>query len=415
MSDPSSASTSASGSRRPISPKRRIRIFRILLSLTALFFGLAIAEGSLRFVERMKTGDRLIEDKLIQDPVLGFKLAPNTQGHDANGFRNATVPQQVDVVCLGDSQTWGVNVGRQDAWPEQLSRMSGRRVYSMALGGFGPVQYQALMPQALHLSPKLVIVGLYFGNDIYDAYHMAYQYESHRSLRSTSAGDDLSVDTVGSRARALSATEKQFHANFGRSSISGWSFWLREHLALGRLLNRAGLWPGSADVDYEIDKRWAAIYPDQGAVCEEPGVETVLTPAYRLTGLDTDDPRIVEGLRITKELLAQMQREIDGSQVKLMVLLIPTKETVYATARPGSADSNSTYKRVVEMESQVRAEILSACQAERIQCVDVLPRLSAAVAQGERLYPTTTESHPNARGYSVIAAAANENLGKLGL
>ena len=283
-------------------------------------------------VEKIQLGDRAIENKLIKDPVLGLKLAPYAQGHDANGFRNDAVPQTVDVVALGDSQTWGVNAERQAAWPQQLSKISGRSVYNMGLGGFGPVQYRVLTPQALGLSPKVIIVGFYLGNDIYDAYKMAYQYEAHRGLQNKAVGD-LSVDTVGAKANSFWNAEKQFHANFGRSSFSGWSFWLREHLALGRLLNRTGLWPGSQDIDYEIDKRWAKAYPDQGAVCEEPGRETVFTTAYRLAGLDIDEPRNVEGLRIAKELLVQQQNEVNAKQVKLIVLLLPTKETVYATAQ----------------------------------------------------------------------------------
>ena len=260
---------SATGPRQPISPKQRIRIYRVLLSVAALLVSLVLAEAALRFVERIQLGDRAIEDELIKDPVLGFKLAPYTRGHDANGFRNEAVPQQVDIVCLGDSQTWGVNVERQDAWPQQLSRISGRSVYNMGLGGFGPVQYQVQLRKALRLSPKLIVVDFYFGNDIYDAYNMAYHYDAHRRLQSSSASHDLSVDTVGVKANASWNEEKQFHANFGRSSFSGWSFGLREHLALGRLLNRTGLWPGSLDVDYEIDKRWAMTHPDRGAVCEE--------------------------------------------------------------------------------------------------------------------------------------------------
>ena len=38
--------------------------------------------------------------------------------------------------------------------------------------------------------------------------------------------------------------------------------------------------------------------------------------------------------------------------------------------------------------------------------------LTAALDHGERLYPTTTESHPNARGYFMIASAVKENLGQ---
>jgi len=374
---------------------------------------LLIAEGALRLVEKHQLGDRAIE--LIKDPVLGQRVEPYAQGHDANGFRNDTVPQTVDAVALGDSQTWGVNVERQDAWPQQFSKISGRSTYNMGLGGSGPVQYHVLTAQALGLSPKIIVVGLYLGNDIYDAYHLAYQYEAHRDLRSSSEASRLSEDTVGIRAVSLWNEEKQFHADFGRSSFSGWSFWLREHLALGRMLNRTGLWPGAQDIDYEIDKRWAQSHPDHGAVCEVPGRETVFTTAYRLAALDTDEPRIAEGLRISKELLGQIQNDVDANQVSLMVLLLPTKETAYAMARSGESGTNPSYQKLVEMEGRVRSELISTCKANRILYIDALPYLSDALNRGERLYPTTTESHPNARGYLVIASAVNENLGKLGL
>lgn len=403
----------SSAPRQPISPKR-IRIFRLLLSLAGLLIGLVIAEGVLRLVEKKQLGDRAIEGKLIKDPVLGLKLAPYAQGHDANGFRNDTVPQNVETVALGDSQTWGVNVERQAAWPQQLSKLSGHSVYNMGLGGFGPVQYKVLTVQALRLSPKIIVVGLYLGNDIYDGYKMAYHYEAHRALRGNNAAGDLSVDTVGDRANSFWNEEKEFHANFGRASFSGWSFWLREHLALGRVLSRTGLWPGSKDIDYEIDKRWAKAHPDHGAVCEDAGRETVLTTAYRLAGLDLDEPRNAEGLRITKDLLSQMQNEVSAKQVKLIVLLLPTKESVYAKVRSAKIPLDPTYQKLIDMEGRIRAEIVSTCRTQGIECVDALPYLSSALERGERLYPMTTESHPNERGYFVIASAVNENLSRLG-
>jgi lysophospholipase L1-like esterase len=398
---------------QPISPKR-IRIFKFLLSLAGLLISLVIAEGVLRLVEKNQLGDRAIDEKLVKDPVLGLKLAPHALGHDANGFRNDSVPQNVDIVALGDSQTWGVNVERQGAWPQQLSKISGRRVYNMGLGGFGPVQYRVLTPQALSLSPKIIVVGLYLGNDIYDAYKMAYHYEAHRALRSNSAGD-LSADTVGEKANSFWNEEKQFHANFGRASFSGWSFWLREHLALGRLLNRTGFWPGSQDIDYEIDKRWAEAHPDHGAVCEDAGRETVLTTAYRLAGMDLDEPRNAEGLRITKDLLLQMQDEVSPKRARLIVLLLPTKESVYAKVRSAKMQLDPSYQKLFDMEERIRFEFMSTCDANGIEVVDALPYLRSALERGERIYPTTTESHPNERGYFVIASAMNESLSRLGL
>jgi lysophospholipase L1-like esterase len=391
-----------------------MRTYRIIAILVSLLLSLAVAEGALRLLEKSQLGDRAIEGKLINDPILGQKLAPYTQGHDANGFRNASVPRQVDIITLGDSQTWGVNAKREDSWPDQLSRISGHSVYNMALGGFGPVQYQVLTSQALSLSPKLIIVAVYLGNDIYDAYSMVYQHENYRNLRDVNAPADFTEDTVGARAQSFWNQEKEYHANFGRGSVSGWSFWLREHLAIGRLLNRTGLWPGSADVDFEIDRHWALSQPNRGIVCETPAIKTVFTTAYRLEGLDLNEPRIAEGLRITKNLIGDMKRQADASKVRLLVLLIPTKESAYAGVMSQRQDSNSTYGKLIAMEGRVRQEIVEECRTQNIDCLDALTSLSEALGRGESIYPTSTESHPNPRGYSVIASAVNNNLNKLG-
>jgi len=396
-----------------ISRAQRIRTYRVGLVLASFLFSLVLAEGVLRLVEKIQLRDRAAGDQLIMDPVLGRKLAPYTLGHDSNGFRNDAVPQHVEIVAVGDSQTWGVNADREGAWPQQLSKISGHSVYNMGLNGSGPVQYHVLTSQALRLSPKLIVVGLYFGNDIYNAYEMAYQNELYRSLRNSDASDDLKVDTIAIKYEAIRNELLQYDGVFERSA--GWGFWLRGHSAIGRLLNRAGWWPGFKDVNHEIHKSWALAHPDHGVICEDPGVETVFSIASRLMGQDLDEPRIVEGLRITRDLLALMKTEVDVNQAKLMVVLIPTKETVYATNRSQTMGQNQTYEKLFRMETRIRSEIIATCRGKHMECVDVLPDLSKALGRGEQIYPTTTESHPTARGYSIIAATVNENLSKLGL
>ena len=397
----------------PISGARQIRIYRAGLVLASFLFSLVLAEGALRLVEKFGVGDKAGVNQLIKDPVLGLKIAPNTFDHDANGFRNDTVPQHVEIVAVGDSQTWGVNADREGAWPQQLSKISGHSVYNMGLSGSGPVQYHVLTSQALRLSPKLIVVGLYLGNDLYNAYEMAYQNELYRSLRNSNAPDDLRVDTIAPRYEAIRSELLQYNSVFERSA--GWGFWLRGHSAIGRLLNRTGWWPGSTDVYYEIHKSWALAHPDHGSVCEERGVQTIFSTASRLMGQDLDEPRIAEGLRITKDLLALMKTEVETRQVKLMVVLIPTKEMVYATTRSETMGHDQNYQKLFRMETRTRSEIIATCREKHIECVDALPDLSRALGRGEQIYPTTTESHPTTRGYSIIAATVGENLAKLSL
>lgn len=382
-------------------------IAKAVLVLVSLLAGVLSAEFGLRLVERIRLGDRAME--MEPDARLGHRVAPEAYGHDANGFRNDTVPAHADIVALGDSQTWGVNVSRSEAWPQALEKRSGRTVYNMGLGGYGPVQYLVLTDKATQLSPEIIVIGLYLGNDIYDAYSLGYQNDAYAFLRRSDAAGQLLPDTVEPKAEALRDEQKTFHNNYGRSG-SGWSYWLRGHSAIGRLLTQTGLWDGK-DVWYEIGAAWAQAYPDQGAVYKDNESRTVLSPAYRLTAIDLDEVRIVEGMRLTKDLLRRIKRKTDPAKVKLLILYIPTKEMVYADAIQNSQGQlKGSYAKLIAMETRVAAEITSFCDQEGIEHVDALPQLREAVRQNKQIYPSDTESHPNAQGYSVIASTVNEAL-----
>ena len=392
---------------RPLTSRRKL-IFRLLALLIGVAVGLVMAEFGLRLVEKYQLGDRRGGD-VVSDPQLGVRIPPNSPGHDANGYRNAAGRQQADIVALGDSQTWGVNVQAADAWPQQLEKIVQRPVYNMSVGGYGPVQYWQLIPKAVSFSPKVIVVGLYFGNDLYDAYSLTYANEKYAELRSNSSAD-LKNDTIHTKADAFWNEEKDFHNVYGRNSIAGLSFWLREHSAIGRLLNRNGLWPGATDVDFEIDKAWAQAYPDHGVVCEDDKVRTVFTTAYRLTALDLDEPRVREGLQITKLSLTRMQEQASAANIKLVVMLIPTKESVYAELMNSERKSTGNYARLVNMEEKARQEVLALCATDKLNCVDALPELRKAIERRQQIYPSTTESHPNAAGYRVLALRASEAI-----
>ena len=50
---------------------------------------------------------------MLPDPVIGFRGNPGFPGHDRLGFNNAFVPEQADLVAVGDSLTYGV-IGSPD-------------------------------------------------------------------------------------------------------------------------------------------------------------------------------------------------------------------------------------------------------------------------------------------------------------
>jgi hypothetical protein len=355
----------------------------------------------------------------VADPKLELRLAPYAGGHDAKGFRNERVPDKVNIVAIGDSQTWGINASRSEAWPQTLSKISGRSVYNMGMGSYGTVHYWVLTDEALELSPKVIVVALFLGNDLWDAYRMVYSLGIYPQFRNGSANEELLNDTVASRYHQTIQEAKEFRAHFQKPASSPtWYDFLRSHSAFARVFYRRGIWPTTGRREYEAyqhNRAWAIAYPDKGVIYDKDAVRTVFMTSQHLLGLDLDDPRIAEGLRITKEMLLRIQAKTASANSRLLLLFIPTKELVYADAvKTSTGHLNATYARVVLMESRARAEIILLCKQNGIDYVDPVPALKDAIDHNEQIYPWTGDSHHTPRGYSVLASEVNKSLVRLG-
>jgi hypothetical protein len=378
---------------------------KLLLLLGGLAVGLFLGEAGLRLVERVRT--RSVETEF--HPVLGRKLPGGAPGHDERGYRNRSSLARADIVVLGDSQTWGVNVSLEEAWPQQLAQLTGRSVYNVSQGGFGILHYAALFGLARELEPKVVIAAVYLGNDLYDSYRLAYQRDHWASLRLDLPG--LERDTLEPRATALWNEHEVEQARYGRADPRLWGEWLQGHTAIGRLLERAGLL--RTDVWHDAAAAWARAHPDHGSVCEYP-VRTVLTTAYRLVALDASDIRIREGVRLSLWALESIERDAAAAGIRLLVVIIPTKERVHADVMSRSQPLSPMHSRLVVEEDSRRQELLAHLHAREVKFVDMLPELRRAVERGIAVYPTTAESHPNRAGYEVIARATAAALARLG-
>jgi hypothetical protein len=271
----------------------------------------------------------------------------------------------------------------------------------MSGGGFGTVQYAAMIDEALALNPRIVVIGLYLGNDLYESYRAAYQLTAWAHLRLKDR-TDLTVDTIGPRANSAWNDEKAFQQTYGRARPNRWGLWLRGHTSIGRLLERAGVWPGQ-DAWFEIGQAWALANPESGGYYDDGRVRTVFTVGYRALAVDVDDPRIREGLRLTEELLAQVRFKAQRFGAEVLVLLIPTKERVFFRRLTHNSAASDVHSRLARNEDVCRNALVDAAARLNVRILDVLEALEAAVEAGRQIYPTNIESHPTAEGYDVIA------------
>ena len=111
---------------------------------------------------------------VVPDPSLGYRMSPYFPGHDRYGFRNDGDSTSYDIVAIGDSLTYGFGADAHGSWPRLLSNLSERSVYNAGVGGYGPCEYYRLADEMTRYRPRLVILGLYLGNDLANAYTSVY-------------------------------------------------------------------------------------------------------------------------------------------------------------------------------------------------------------------------------------------------
>lgn len=353
----------------------------------------------------------------VSDSKLELRLPPFAGGHDAKGFRNDRVPDRVSIVAIGDSQTWGINANRSEAWPQVVGRLTGRSVYNMGLGSYGAVHYWVLTDEALKLEPKTIVIGLFLGNDLWDAYRMAYSLGLHPQFRQAGADAALLRDTIENRYHETVKEAEAFRARLPKpGSASTWYDSLRAHSAFARVFHQRGLWPAEGRREYEDYERnvlWAKEYPDKGLVYNRGDIRTVFATSQHLLGVDLDEPRIAAGLQVTKQVLLALQAKTAVAKVNLLLLLIPIKEAVYANVLKEAGASNATFDEVLAKASRAQAELISFCNQNQIKYVDPLPELKAALVRKEQIYPWTADSHFMPRGYALLANSVHQELAKL--
>ncbi len=380
----------------------------VALVVAALELGLrAVAALSPRVAFLLSVHAVAIES----DAALGTRLVRGFPEHDELGFRNAPREGPPEVVVLGDSQTYGTNVERTAAWPQQVGGTEGGRVYNMGTPGHCAVQGLLQVEAALSLSPRVVISTVYAGNDAYDAY---VQLRDRR----------CPVELAGHLDAASAARDRQqgiedrigaeFTAAFGAATPAPPPAGLRglfaRHSALYGVLRalRRGLRPPRSPPAWPAVRAAAAARPGQLVV--DGAVPTILTPAYRRCALAYDDPRLVAGIRILQAALGRTAEAVRASGAELWVLSIPTKERVYATAAGAAGVRSPALEALVRDEERLVAELRAFCAQRGLRWLDSFAALAAVLERGEAPYPHTADGHPNPRGHAAIAGVVRAAL-----
>lgn len=372
------------------SGKRYILSTGILL-LTSLFLGILISELGARLI--LNEADYL-SPKMSKDNVLGHKIEPSSIGFDEWGFRNSRVPPSATIVTIGDSHTYGNTATMPQAWPAVLARATGLEVYNLGLGGYGPNQYYHLFKtKAMKLHPEWVVCGLYMGDDFENAFSITHGLEFWASLRQ-GQWDLVSPDNWDPGPPVWGATIRN---------------WLSSHSMIYRIVFHG---PIVAALKEFIRFRQIAGGSDPyttSVILEDRNIREAFRPLGIAESLNQTSRPIREGMRITFHLLEEMDKECRKQGCKFLVVIIPTKETVFAKyiERDPKIHLYEALHKVIINERQAKSEMVEYLSDHEIAYLDVLPALQQSTEK--QLYAQTTrDMHPGQNGYRVIGETVAE-------
>jgi len=404
-------------------PRKRRSLFALLTLLLSLLVLELLLHGLARVVPRV---DALLSSPwhtiphTIKDDRLGKRPNPAYPEHDRKGFRNARVPSQVDIVALGDSQTYGAGVKPQEAWPRQLESLSGASVYSIAYGGYGPTHSLILWEEAVALRPKVIIEALYSGNDLYDSFNHVYNQQQLPRLKSSDPRIRNAVKASEDSepiVRSVSRIWTMGKANTPkRQPLSPMRF-LSRHSKLYALLRRARYELTHTKVtkvtalSWEQAKRFANRNQAYCQIFDNGQFKTVFTSEFRLAVHNLRDPRIEEGLRISLDAISKMHHLAAKEGIEFFVVLIPTKEFVFhALVQRSSSPMPQSYQNLVTNENLLWNRTKAFLQEHGIDYVDSLQALRNSLSKGNQPYKISHDGHPNALGHRAIATLVQSHM-----
>lgn len=324
---------------------------------------------------------------------------------DAEGFRNATVREQIDVAALGDSFVDGMTSPVEETWPARLEQITGKKVQNYGTSSFGPQQeLYVLQDYAIRHKPRDVVLGFFAGNDLFDA---------ERFDRWERDGNQPGEEPTGWRLKKKFRRYEMLYL----STLARVAFPARAAAQQSPALTQnASAAPRFDRGIYEIPMPNAEV------------LRFAFMPAY-LQKLASSREEIERSpaWELVRATLLRMQDTCRQQDSRFSVMFIPAKAEVYwpLVARSlgpqelqRAIDFSCLYNHMPIRAADIEANRLAHndllrdfCAGQQISFLDLTPALERAVASGRAVY-FADDAHWNVAGHEVAARELAKFLGQ---
>lgn len=353
-----------------------MNVRKAVLIVCSIFVSLALVEVGLRVLSAFLIYSP--KNSQVYDEKLGRRIDTSLPGIDENGFRNPSVPERADIVAIGDSHTYGVNVKSENAWPAQLARMSGMSVYNLGVGGYGPLQYFYLMDKALEFKPEQIILGLYPANDLNDVCKLIDESAYWKDWAETRGYDVGICEGSSSLLGRVNRTLSGLHV-----------YWMVASAV--KRLNESVNFGDALEVTDGENKT----------------IMKYATVSSHMKKMDVSREKISLGLAVTEDLIREMKSKADSNGVEFGVVLIPSKEIAfYDYLKAKGYKIPDDYEKLVVNEEKLTGEFARFFAGLGINYADAQPYVVNELGKSITAYSATDDGHPLEAGYEAYARAA---------
>ncbi len=357
-----------------------MRLKKAVLIVLAVIFTLAAAELLLQILTPSVIYSPLSNQ--TYDRRLGTKMNPALEDIDDKGFRNPAPLDHADIVTLGDSHTYGVNVSSAMSWPQQLADMDGVTVYNLGVGSYGTLQYSYLIDEAIKMKPKHIVLALYVTNDLDDVCKL---------INRTNYWDDW-------------LRERGYDPSVCRETSGVWRT-LKHYLTKSNLY-----WIIASAVKRAYEGR------DLGdsIVVREEANHTIMkhkSISNHKRKMDMSRERIALGFEVTKGVIADIEKKCDEAGIDFSIVFIPSKSRAffeYLNSR--GYELSDDYYQLVENENDLVARFSEFFDELGIEHVDAGPYVLEELYKSSNVYSPTDDGHPLESGYKGYARAAHDGI-----
>ena len=379
--------------------------------LGATLFALVLAELIVRFAT---VYPNTLASNRVFDENVGFRASQNVPEIDSHGYRNPDGAGR-EIIAIGDSQTFGLNVSSQESWPARLGKMLGKNVYNLGMGGYGLLAYDAVLKLDRDPSTKTAIVALYPVND----FELFYASDADCLILDKPSQfwrDERSRLGLEWPAYPVGCLHDDFDERSGLYDR------LKQRSALLALVHDVAL--KIAELFWHDERSKFPSWSVPGELLAFPDGVGTLSLNRVENHIRSVDLRVPEVAAMWKNLprFLNSWHELSKDGLKVGIVVIPSRERVileYFSRKNRLAELDPRFVAGVQKQVLLEADIRQALEHSGLPFAFALEDTHVALAYGLQkgipAYPNRDDGHPTSLGYSAYAAAAKRLMAKMGV